>query len=111
MHRFIVRAAALANDTVTLDGAHGRQISIVLRMQPGDEITLVAGGTEAVAGLESVDPDRGVARIRERGGATNEPPVAPTLGLPLLRGDRSEEGVEAVTQLRVAKILPYGSTP
>jgi len=110
MHRFIVRAASLANDTVTLDGAHGRQISVVLRMQPGDEITLVAGGTEAVAVLESVDPDHVVARIRERGGATTEPAVALTLGLPLLRGDRSEEVVEAVTQLGVAKILPYVST-
>jgi 16S rRNA (uracil1498-N3)-methyltransferase len=110
MHRFIVRAAALANDTVTLDGAHGRQISVVLRMQPGDEITLVAGGTEALAVLETVDPDRVVARIRERGGATNEPRIALTLGLPLLRGDRSEEVVEAVTQLGVSKILPYIST-
>ncbi len=100
----------LASDTVTLDGAHGRQISVVLRMQPGDEITLVAGGTEALAVLETVDPDRVVARIRERGGATNEPAVALTLGLPLLRGDRSEEVVEAVTQLGVAKILPYVST-
>ncbi|HLQ05845.1 MAG TPA: RsmE family RNA methyltransferase, partial [Verrucomicrobiae bacterium] len=110
MHRFIVRAAALEHDSVTLDGAHGRQIAVVLRMQPGDEITLVAGGAEAVAVIESVEPDHVIARIRERGGATNEPKIALTLGLPLLRGDRSEEVVEAVTQLGVAKILPYVST-
>jgi 16S rRNA (uracil1498-N3)-methyltransferase len=110
MHRFIVRAAALEHDSVTLDGAHGRQISVVLRMQPGDEITLVAGGAEAVAVIESVEPDHVIARIRERGGATNEPRIALTLGLPLLRGDRSEEVVEAATQLGVAKILPYVST-
>ncbi|HEY3217971.1 MAG TPA: RsmE family RNA methyltransferase [Candidatus Limnocylindria bacterium] len=110
MHRFIVRAAALANDTVTLEGAHGRQISIVLRMQPGDEITLVAGGAEALAVLESVEPDHVVARIRERGSATTEPKIALTLGLPLLRGDRSEEVVEAVTQLGVSVIVPYVST-
>jgi 16S rRNA U1498 N3-methylase RsmE len=80
MHRFIVRAASLANDTVTLDGAHGRQISVVLRMQPGDEITLVAGGTEVIAVLERVDADHVVARIRERGGVTNEPKIALSLG-------------------------------
>ena len=109
MHRFIVRAALLAGDAVTLDGAHARQIAVVLRMKPGDEITLVAGGSEAVAMLESVEPDRVVVRIRERGGASNEPHVALTLALPLLRGDRSEEVVEAVTQLGVARVLPYVS--
>jgi 16S rRNA (uracil1498-N3)-methyltransferase len=110
MHRFIVRAALLDEDAVTLDGAHARQISVVLRMKPGDEITLVAGGSEAIATLETVEPDHVVARIRERGGASTESRVALTLALPLLRGDRSEEVVEAVTQLGVARIVPFVST-
>jgi len=109
MHRFIVRSAALTQDSVTIDGAHARQIAVVLRMSPGDEITLVAGGSEATAVLETIEPDHVVARIRERAGAMTEPRVALTLALPLLRGDRSEEVVEAVTQLGVAKIVPYVS--
>ncbi|MDQ2950674.1 MAG: 16S rRNA (uracil(1498)-N(3))-methyltransferase [Chloroflexota bacterium] len=107
MHRFIVRAALLAEDAVTLDGARARQIAVVLRMKPGDEITFVAGGSEAIAVLETVERDHVVARIRERGGASTESRVAVTLALPLLRGDRSEEVVEAVTQLGVARILPF----
>ena len=107
MHRFIVRAALLNEDAVTLDGSHARQIAVVLRMKPGDEVTLVAGGSEAIAVLETVEPDHVVARIRERGGASTESRVALTLALPLLRGDRSEEVVEAVTQLGVARILPF----
>ena len=110
MQRFIVRASMLTQDAVTLDGAHARQIAVVLRMQPGDEVTLVAGGEEATAVIESIAPDRVVARIRERATSTREPRVALTLALPLLRGDRSEEVVEAVTQLGVAKVLPYVST-
>lgn len=110
MHRFIVRSALLAQDAVTLDGAHARQIAVVLRMTPGDEVTLVAGGEEAVAVLESVEPERVVARIRDRAVSTREPAVALTLALPLLRGDRSEEVVEAATQLGVARILPYVAT-
>ncbi|TMB60729.1 MAG: 16S rRNA (uracil(1498)-N(3))-methyltransferase [Chloroflexi bacterium] len=110
MHRFIVRAAALAQDSVTLEAAHARQIAVVLRMQPGDEITLVAGGSEARASIESVSPERVVARIRDRIASATEPTVELTLALPLLRGDRSEEVVEAVTQLGVARILPYVST-
>jgi len=110
MQRFIVRSSLLTQDAVTLDGAHARQIAVVLRMQPGDEVTLVAGGEEATAVIESIAPDRVVARIRERATSTREPRVALTLALPLLRGDRSEEVVEAVTQLGVAKVLPYVST-
>jgi 16S rRNA (uracil1498-N3)-methyltransferase len=100
----------LDEDAVTLDGAHARQIAIVLRMKPGDEVTLVAGGSEALAVLESVEPDQVVARISERGGASTESRVALTLALPLLRGDRSEEVVEASTQLGVARILPFVAT-
>jgi len=110
MHRFIVRAAALAQESVTLEGSHARQIAVVLRMQPGDEITLVAGGAEARASLESVTPERVVARVRDRMLSATEPRVDLVLALPLLRGDRSEEVVEAVTQLGVARILPYVST-
>ena len=110
MHRFIVRAAALREDAVALDGSHARQIAVVLRMKPGDEITLVAGGTEARAVLESVEAGHVLARIRERGGASAESRVAVTLALPLLKGDRSEEVVEAVTQLGVARILPFTSS-
>jgi 16S rRNA (uracil1498-N3)-methyltransferase len=110
MHRFIVRAALLDEDAVTLDGAHARQIAVVLRMKPGDEVMLVAGGSEALAVLETVEPDHVVARIHERGGASTESRVALTLALPLLRGDRSEEVVEAATQLGVARILPFIST-
>ncbi len=108
--RFIVRASLLTQDSVTLDGARARQIAVVLRMQPGEEITLVAGGQEATAVLESVNPDVVTARISDRVAATREPGIAVTLGLPLLRGDRSEEVIEAVTQLGVARVLPFIST-
>ena len=110
MQRFIVRASALAQDAVTLDGSHARQIAVVLRMQPGDQVMLVAGGEEAIATLETVTPERVVARVSERAASTREPRVALTLALPLLRGDRSEEVVEAVTQLGVAKVRPYVSS-
>src|ERR1051325_8639798 len=98
MQRFIVRASVLQQDAVTLDGSHARQIAVVLRMQPGDRVMLVAGGGGAVAQLGAVGPGGVDAR------------VALTPALPLLRGDRSEEVVEAVTQLGVAKVLPYVSS-
>src|SRR5438093_665858 len=97
MHRFIVRAAALAQDSVTLEAAHARQIAVVLRMQPGDEITLVAGGSEARASIESVSPERVVARIRDRIASATEPTGERPLALPLLRVGRSREAEVGVT--------------
>ena len=86
-----------------------RQIATVLRLEPGAEITLLADGLEHLCALEHVTPARVTARVRERRPASGEPRVALTLALPLLRGDRSEEVIEAVTQLGVSHVIPFTS--
>lgn len=110
MHRFFVAPEALRADRVTLTGAQARQIATVLRLRPGDEVALVADGAEAVVVLEVVRPTSVTAVVRERGFTPAEPTVALTLALPVLRGDRDEEVVEAVTQLGVSRIVPFTST-
>lgn len=109
MHRFFVAPETLRADRVTLTGAQARQIASVLRLRPGDEVALVADGAEAVVALEAVRPASVTAVVRERGFVSAEPTVALTLALPVLRGDRDEEVVEAVTQLGVARIVPFTS--
>jgi 16S rRNA (uracil1498-N3)-methyltransferase len=110
MHRFFVSPEALRADRVTLTGAQARQIATVLRLRAGDQIALVADGAEAVVALEAVRPTSVIAVVRERGFTPAEPTVALTLALPVLRGDRDEEVVEAVTQLGVSRIVPFTST-
>lgn len=110
MHRFFVAPEALREDRVTLTGAQARQIATVLRLRPGDEVALVADGAEAVVALEVVRPTSVSAIVRERGFAPAEPTVALTLALPILRGDHDEEVVEGVTQLGVARIVPFTSS-
>ncbi len=110
MHRFFVAPETLRADRVTLTGPQARQIATVLRLQPGDEIVLVADGAEAVVALEGVRPTAVTAVVRERGFTAAEPSIALTLALPILRGDRDEEVVEAVTQLGVTRIVPFTST-
>lgn len=109
MHRFFVTPETLRADRVTLSGAQARQIATVLRLRAGDEIALVADGAEAVVALEAVRPTSVTAVVRERGFTPAEPTVALTLALPVLRGDHDEEVVEAVTQLGVARIVPFTS--
>ena len=110
MHRFFVPPETLRADRVTLGGAQARQIATVLRLRAGDEITLVADGAEAVLALEAVRPTSVTAVVRERGFTPAEPTVALTLALAVLRGDRDEEVVEAVTQLGVSRIVPFTSS-
>jgi 16S rRNA (uracil1498-N3)-methyltransferase len=109
VHRFFVAPEALREDRVTLSGAQARQIATVLRLRPGDEIALVADGAEAIVALEAVRPTKVTATVRERGFVPAEPSIALTLALPILRGDRDAEVVEAVTQLGVTRIVPFTS--
>ena len=110
MHRFFVAPDTLRDDRVTLTGPQARQIATVLRLHAGDKIVLVADGAEAIVALEGVRPTSVTAVVRERGFTPAEPTVALTLALPILRGDRDEEVVEAVAQLGVSRIVPFTSS-
>ncbi|HUG06375.1 MAG TPA: RsmE family RNA methyltransferase [Candidatus Limnocylindria bacterium] len=109
MHRFFVAPQTLRSDRVTLTGSQARQIATVLRLRAGDAIVLVAEGAEAVVTLEAVRATSVTAVVSERGFNAAEPTVALTLALPVLRGDRDEEVIEAVTQLGASRIVPFTS--
>jgi 16S rRNA (uracil1498-N3)-methyltransferase len=107
-HRFFVDAPVPDEPVVT--GEQARQIASVLRLRPGEMITLVHSGKAALVRLDVVS-DRGVrGHVVERRAAETESQVALTLALPLLKGDRDEEVVEAVTQLGVARMVPFVSS-
>ena len=110
MHRFFADGGAVRGEEAALAGAHARQIATVLRLRPGDEITLVIDGEEIVVTLERVSATAVRGRVRERRPADGEPRVALTLALPLLRGARGEEVIEAVAQLGVTHVVPFTSS-
>ena len=107
--RFFVDAAAVRGEHAILEGDQAKQISSVLRLGRGDEIVLVLDGEELGTRLEVVGSAHVEGRIVSRRASTKEPHVRLTLALPLLRGDRSEEVVEATTQLGVSRIVPFTS--
>ncbi len=107
--RFFVDAEAVSGERATLRGAAARQIAAVLRLRPGDAITLVVDATDCEVVLDKLAPREVTGRVVRRSPSVNEPRFALTLALPLLRGDRSEEVIEAVSQLGVARIAPFVS--
>lgn len=92
-----------------LTGEQARQIAEVLRLAPGDRIVLVKDGEEAELELRRVTRAAVEGSVVQRRPAGGEPHVRITLALPLLRGDRSEEVIEAVTQIGVSRIVPFTS--
>ncbi len=108
-HRFFVDDGAVTRERAWLRGDQAKQIALVLRLAAGDEVVLVSAGDEITVRLDAVGRGLVEGAVVARRAAATEPAVALTLALPLLRGDRSEEVVEAVTQLGVSRIVPLVS--
>jgi len=106
-HRFFVDEDVA--DEVVLHGDRAHQIANVLRLKPGEEITLVRNGVQAHVVIESVSATEVRGRCVSKRSVDAEPRVRVTLALPILRGDRTEEVIEAVTQLGVSRIVPFVS--
>ncbi len=109
LHRFFVGADAIHGDRAWLGGDQAKQIAGVLRLSVGERVVLVRDGEELEVRLDSVRRSHVEATVLERRPCLTEPRVRLTLALPLLRGDRSEEVIEAVTQLGVSRIVPFTS--
>jgi 16S rRNA (uracil1498-N3)-methyltransferase len=106
-HRFFVEDDVGEEVILGRDQAH--QIANVLRLAPGEQVMLVRNGVESLVVLQSVEPDRVRGRCISKRPVDAEPRVRLTLALPILRGDRTEEVIEAVTQLGVSRIVPFVS--
>jgi 16S rRNA (uracil1498-N3)-methyltransferase len=107
-HRFFVDEDV--SEEVVLEGAQAHQIANVLRLKPGDQISLVRDGVEFRVVLATVDAAVVRGRSIAKRPADAEPRARLTLALPILRGDRTEEVIEAVTQLGVSRIVPFVSS-
>lgn len=107
MHRFFVDTAPA--ERAFLAGEQARQIATVLRLQPGEHVVLVADGTEHEVELQAVATAQVSGRVVARRPVMTELSFELTLAIPVLKGDRSEEIVEATTQLGVSRFVPFTS--
>jgi 16S rRNA (uracil1498-N3)-methyltransferase len=107
-HRFFVDEDV--SEEVVLRGEQAHQIANVLRLKPGAQITLVRNDVESRVVIENVDAAQVRGRCISKRPVDAEPRVRLTLALPILRGDRTEEVIESVTQLGVSRIVPFVSS-
>ena len=107
MHRFFVDHAPA--ERAFLAGEQARQIATVLRLQPGEHIVLVAELVDHEVELQAVAPAQVTGKVVARRPVATELPFRLTLAVPVLKGDRSEEIVEAASQLGVSRFVPFTS--
>jgi 16S rRNA (uracil1498-N3)-methyltransferase len=107
MHRFFVDTAPA--ERAFLSGEQARQIATVLRLQPGEHVILVADLIDHEVELQAVAPAQVTGKVVARRPVATELPFRLTLAVPILKGDRSEEVIEAASQLGVSRFVPFTS--
>ena len=108
MHRFFVDTPPA--ERAFLAGEQARQIATVLRLKPGEHIVLVADLIDHEVELQAVAPAQVTGKVVARRPVATELPFRLTLAVPVLKGDRSEEVVEAASQLGVSRFVPFIAT-
>jgi len=105
-HRFFVPAEQFSNGIVRILGEDARQIRVVLRLQPGDEVGVLDGsGKEYHCVLESVRKDETVARVGNWLDLDVEPMVHITVVQSLAKGEKIEQVIQHGTEIGVSRFL------
>ena len=80
MHRFFVPPESVSQGLVTFDAALAHQLRSVLRMRPGEQVTVLDdSGWEYLVELTSLQPRRALGRVREQNPSQGEPRLRLTL--------------------------------
>lgn len=91
----------------TIEGDAAIHIARVLRLEPGDALTVFDGsGGEYAARIEAIRKGAVVVAVEERTAATRESPLALTLVQGVSRGERMDWVVQKSTELGVTRIVP-----
>ncbi|MBI4498389.1 MAG: 16S rRNA (uracil(1498)-N(3))-methyltransferase [Chloroflexi bacterium] len=107
MHRFFVTPEAIAGGRLTLAGDQARQVARVLRLAPGDRITVLDNsGQEYVVELTAVRPDAAQGRVVTVTPAPTEPALHLTLYQALLKADKFEWVLQKGTEVGISAFVP-----
>lgn len=91
----------------TIGGDAANHIARVLRLQPGDALTLFDGrGGEHAARIEAIRKGVVVVEVGERSDTDRESPLSLTLAQGVSRGERMDWVVQKATELGVSRIVP-----
>ncbi len=106
-NRFFVPAEAIRGGTATLSGALVHQIKNVLRLRPGDRVTLLDNsGWHYVVEITGLDQQQLVGAVRGKALGTTEPRTKITVYQGLLRGAQFEFVLQKATEIGVSAFAP-----
>ncbi len=92
---------------VTLEGSAARHVTRVLRLRPGQALTLFnGGGGEYAATVETVHAEKVAVAVGELRAIERESPLTLTLAQGISRGERMDLVVQKATELGVSAIVP-----
>lgn len=107
MHRFFVSPDQLEGDRVVISGPAAHQIRNVLRLGPGDPISVLDNsGWERETEIVEVGQGRVVGRVLSRTLATGEPRTKVSLYQSVLRGSHFEFVLQKGTELGIVEFVP-----
>jgi 16S rRNA (uracil1498-N3)-methyltransferase len=105
--RFYVPDALASESTIELTAEQARQLRTVLRLRPGDALTLFDGsGREAGATLTQLTGTSATASVISVTRPLREPGLRLTIGLALIKPAAFELAVQKLTELGLARIVP-----
>ena len=95
---------------ITLGSDDSRYISQVLRMRPGEELTVVLkDGIEALCEVSDITRDAVTLSVKKTRQNVSEPPFGITLYQSISKGERMELTIQKCVELGVTKIVPVYS--
>lgn len=111
MYQFFVEPSRICAGRAVISGGDFNHIKNVLRMKPGDELSVFNGvdGKEYRCGIESFTQDEVICRLRFIKEDGLELPAQVTLFQGLPKGDKMELIVQKTVELGVARIVPVAT--
>lgn len=107
MPRFFVPAGQIKNDRIHITGNDVNHIARVLRMAPGDKLTVLDGrGNSYEARIEAIAKAEVVCSVVRQMQATGAPPVRITLVQGIPKGDKMDLIIQKSVELGVNRIIP-----
>ena len=107
MPKFFAEKENISASQIILDGEEAKHITKVLRMQPGESITVCDGeGMDYVAEIEKIEKNFLTLRILEKLETTSESAVKITLFQCLPKASKMEYVIQKCTELGIYEIIP-----